>query len=71
MSIVVFGELLMIRKLLSCMWPAGDLLILFEVGVTVTRGVTCVFILPMVFALLGNPVFNSMSQVWREFLGAF
>ena len=39
---------------------------------TIMREVTALFILPMMFVLLGNPVFfNSMSPVWREFLGAF
>ena len=47
--------------------PAGGLETFFEARATLTEE----FILPIVFVLLGNPVFNTMSQVWEEFLGAF
>ena len=49
--------------LLSRVWPAGTRQTLFEVWATVTRGVTGVIILPKMFVLLGNPVFNNVSQV--------
>ena len=41
---------------------AGGLQTLFEVGEPITREVTAVFILPKMFALLGNPGFNSICM---------